>query len=292
MSWLLFLPRLTGGSSARVRVWRRLQRLGAISIQGAVWVLPDVEPASESLRWFSHELGDTGSGAVIARADWLHGLDNSALTRRFREAATAQWATLIAEARGAASSEGPGLQRRFDEIAARDFFESPRKGEAVRALKKLLAAPRRALSAKKESFEGRSWITRRGIKVDRMASGWLIRRFIDPKARFRFVDLARYQPRAGELRFDMQGAEFTHEGERCTFEVLQHRFAPRDRALKHLGELVHDLDIADGKFGHDEVAGFGQQLAAIAAAHPDDLARLDRASALLDDLYALRKNRG
>src|SRR4051812_23387892 len=97
MHWLLFLPRLAGGSSARVRVWRRLQKLGAISIQGAVWVLPDVAPAAKSLRWFTHELGDAGSGAVLARAQWLDGLPDEELIRQFKDAANAQWEGFVSE---------------------------------------------------------------------------------------------------------------------------------------------------------------------------------------------------
>lgn len=291
MQWLLFLPRLAGDSSARVRVWRQLQKLGAISIQGAVWVLPDVKPADEAIRWLLHELGDTGMGAVLARAEWIEGLSEQELIGQFRDAATARWDALVADISTAQPGHAAGLSRRAEEIAARDFFPSRRKAEATRLLAQLQATPPKRRRLKAESYTGRTWVTRRDIHVDRMASGWLIRRFIDPKARFRFVELPRYQPRNGELRFDMQAAEFTHEGERCTFEVLQHRFARKDRALKQLGELVHDLDFEDGKFGHPQVSGFGQQLAAIAAAHPDDLTRLERASALLDDLYLLRKKR-
>jgi hypothetical protein len=290
VAWLLFLPRLTG-SSARVRVWRRLQKLGAISVQGAVWVLPDVKRASDALRWVTHELSDLGGGGVIARADWIEGLSDAALTRQFREAASAQWAAFIAEATKARRTRALDLGRRFDEIAARDFFSSPGKSEAARLLKRLRARPAGTPAPVKEQYVGRTWVTRRGIRVDRMASGWLIRRFIDPRARFRFVDLSRYQHRPGELRFDFDGAEFTHQEQRCTFEVLQARFHPRDRALKTLGELVHDLDFADGKFGHAEVAGFGQQLAAIASSHADDLARLERVSVMLDELYQHRKRR-
>lgn len=228
---------------------------------------------------------------MIARADWLEGLSSAELTRQFRDAATTQWASFIAEARKAKPDQASRLARRFDEIAARDFFCVPSRAEARQLLKRLQTPQTTKPTVKEERYESRIWVTRRDIHVDRMASGWLIRRFIDPKATFRFVDLSRYHHRPDELRFDLDGAEFTHEGERCTFEVLQRRFCPKDRALKLIGELVHDLDLDDRKFGRPEVAGFGQQMAAIASSHNDDVVRLDRASAMLDDLYHHRKSR-
>ena len=129
-------------------------------------------------------------------------------------------------------------------------------------------------------------MTRTGIHVDRMASAWLIRRWIDPEARFRFVAEAGYVPGAGELRFDMFEGEFTHRGDRCTFEVLAGDFAPNDGALARLGELVHDVDFKDGKYGAPETAGFARVIEGICARTASDAERLERGAALLDDLYA------
>jgi hypothetical protein len=136
-----------------------------------------------------------------------------------------------------------------------------------------------------EAAQGRTWVTRTGIKVDRMASAWLIRRFIDPKAKFKFVP-ANYRPQERELRFDMSEAEFTHEGDQCTFEVLIRRFGLEDPGLRHLAEIVHDIDLKDAKFGREEAAGIGQLVAGIAAAHAGDEERLARGAALFEDLYA------
>jgi hypothetical protein len=290
MRWLVFLPELSGGSSERVRVWRGLQRLGAVSLQNALWVLPDVPRAIEALRWFRHELSDQGSRGALGRLDWLEGHDDAALLKRFKDAAAEQWQALAREVAGAAPEQKAALARRFEELARRDWLGAPGRAEAERALQRLGRTPP-AAGRGKGRLIARTWVTRRDIHVDRMASAWLIRRFIDPRARFRFVDLARYRPQHRDLRFDMDGGEFTHQGQRCTFEVLQHRFRPKDRALKRLGELVHDLDFGDGRFGRPETAGFGQQLDAIATAHAEDRARLERASALLDDLYAHGKGR-
>ena len=137
-----------------------------------------------------------------------------------------------------------------------------------------------------ETARGRTWITRAGIKVDRMASAWVIRKFIDPEARFKFVPAKDYRPEPRELRFDMFDAEFTHEGDLCTFEVLIQRFGLDDPGLRHLAEIVHDIDLKDAKFGRDEAAGIGQLVIGIAATSEDDEARLSRGAALFDDLFA------
>ena len=132
----------------------------------------------------------------------------------------------------------------------------------------------------------RVWVTRRGVQVDRIASAWLIRRFIDPKARFKFVSGTGYAAQPGELRFDMFEGEFTHRGDRCTFEVLTLRLGRDDLALTALAEIVHDIDLKDGKYGREEVAGVRSLIAGIAASSPDDTQRLERGAVLLDDLYS------
>jgi hypothetical protein len=136
-------------------------------------------------------------------------------------------------------------------------------------------------------------VTRADIHVDRLASAWLIRRFIDPAAHFKFVPARGYKPEPGELRFDMFEGEYTHEGERCTFETLLARFALADLALAAIGEIVHDIDCKDERFGRPEAAGVATVLQGIVALHPLDSARLERAIALWDDLYAhFHKSRG
>ena len=135
-------------------------------------------------------------------------------------------------------------------------------------------------------LRGRVWVTRRGVKVDRIASAWFVRRFVDAGARFRFVDPESAVPRAGELRFDMTGGDFTHEGDLCTFEVLLARAGPKDAALAAVAEIVHDIDLKDSKFSRPETAGVRQLVEGIVAAHPKDDDRLARGFALFDDLHA------
>jgi hypothetical protein len=138
----------------------------------------------------------------------------------------------------------------------------------------------------------RTWGTREGVYVDRMASAWLIRRFIDPEARFKFVSGKGYRPDKGELRFDMFEAEFTHEGDKCTFEVLLERAALRESALRAIGEIVHDIDLKDGKFGRTEVAGIRTLIEGIRAATKEDSERIARGTEVSNNLYEyFRKKR-
>jgi hypothetical protein len=138
---------------------------------------------------------------------------------------------------------------------------------------------------------GNVWVTRSGVFVDRIASAWLIRRFIDPKARFKFVPARGYKHRSGELRFDMVGAEYTHVGEDCTFQTLLRRFALDDRALDAIGEVVHDIDCKDEKFARPETAGVHGLLRGIADATDDDDARLERGATVFENLYAFYRGR-
>ena len=181
-------------------------------------------------------------------------------------------------------------------IAEAEFVE----GISDEELDAMLASER-ALSADSEGTDrapadrvepGRTWVTRTGVHVDRIASAWLIRRFIDAKARFKFVPARGYKRRAGELRFDMFEAEYTHAGEDCTFQTLVRRFALRDRALRAIGEIVHDIDCKDDRYHRPETAGVAGLIRGIVQAHDTDRARIERGAAALDDLYEyFRKQR-
>jgi hypothetical protein len=205
------------------------------------------------------------------------------------------------EKRGELQAAVARLQRRMGDIGALDFFHA-RSREPVEGLlgeleqRLALQAPDRepVRASPAEKPRGATWVTRTGIHVDRMASAWLIRRFIDPQARFKFVSAREYRHRENELRFDMFDGEFTHQGELCTFEVLLARFEITDAALRAIAEIVHDIDLKDEKYGRPDNAGFEHLINGIAMAHPEDEVRLQRASAVLDDLheYFKRKRRG
>jgi hypothetical protein len=303
--WLLLIHQIPPTPNyLRVKVWRRLQRLGAVSIKASVYALPlDVEDALEDFQWVAREILAAGGEATVCEARFLEGLTDVAVESLFRAARDADYAQLAEEARqlGAsadASTLATGVRRlrkRLTEVAELDFFGAAGRESAeglVSALEQRVARalaqqPARQAKPEPESVRGRTWVTRRGIHVDRMASAWLIKRFIDPEARFRFVPGKSHAPAPGELRFDMFEGEYTHEGEACTFEVLLERFGLKDRALTALAEIVHDIDLKDEKYGRPETAGVERLVAGIALAHREDEERMARASAVLDDLYAI-----
>ena len=171
-----------------------------------------------------------------------------------------------------------------------DFFGAPKGQLAVTVVEELaqtIEEPAQASSEAEssDSYRDRTWVTRAGVHVDRMASAWLIRRFVDPEAHFKFVTEKQYAPKDGEVRFDMFNAEFTHEGDRCTFEVLVDRMRLDDPALRAIAEVVHDIDLKETKFDRPETSGIAVLVAAIAMAHRDDEDRIARAAAVLEDLY-------
>lgn len=312
--WLLLIHQIPPKPDyLRVKIGRRLQRIGAVPVKNSVYVLPDSDQSFEDFQWTRIEIIDGGGDASICRAEFIDGLTSDQIRHVFRTARNSDyaaiaasarelWATLRSSGRSAPRNRTPAaddvakLRRRLASVTAIDFFDAPERATAVEALDILEAelqpertAPRakRAARVTRDEYHGRTWVTRAGVFVDRMASAWLIRRFIDSDARFRFVREEDYRPARTELRFDMFEGEFTHEGDRCTFEVLSGRFVPDDAALRTLGEVVHDIDLKDGKFGRDDAAGIERVLTAIVRASDDDSVRIERAGQLFDDLYAL-----
>ena len=310
--WLLLIHQIPPKPDyLRVKIGRRLQRVGAVAVKNSVYALPDSEQSLEDFQWVRAEIVDGGGDASICRAEFVDGLTGDAIRQIFREARDADFASIAtaarelwAAARSASRTEGARgrpddeltkLRRRFAAVAAIDYFDSPGRAAAREAIEILEAErePERAGPASARSprmsraeYTGRTWVTRRNVFVDRMASAWLIRRFIDPDARFRFVAEEGYRPARGEVRFDMFEGEFTHEGDRCTFEVLADRFMPNAPGLRALAEVVHDIDLRDDKFGHEETAGIERVIAGIARSAADDEARIERSRQLFDELYA------
>ena len=313
--WLLLIHQIPPKPNYfRVKIWRRLQRLGAVGIKNSVYALPSSEQAHEDLNWVLREIVEGGGDASLVEARFVEGLSDGQVEEMFRSARDAEYQEVAAEARDLArhlsrKGEPPEekraelepvlmrLQKRVGEIAAIDFFHGrarePVEG-LLRDLADRLARPEPDGGKKTATVErprGRTWVTRTGIHVDRMASAWLIRRFIDPDARFKFVAAREHRHKPGELRFDMFDGEYTHKGELCTFEVLLRSFEITEAALRPIAEMVHDVDLKVETHGRPETAGFEQLVNAIAMGHREDEVRLARASAVLDDLYELFKRK-
>jgi hypothetical protein len=283
-----------------------------VAIKNSVYVLPCTEQATEDFQWVLREIVEGGGDGTICEATFVDGLTDAQIEALFHKAREPDFAAITSEAKelatsldeqrpaadvGALSTSLARLKRRYSDVAAITFFETPGQRAAaaaigsaerrLRAARAPAATPHTEAGLATKTTRGRTWVTRTGIFVDRIASAWLIRRFIDPDARFKFVPPQGYRPEPGELRFDMFEAEYTHEGNRCTFEVLLERFHLDDPALGVLAEIVHDIDLKDDKFGREEAAGIERVLAGIAQAHADDAARLERGAAVFDDLYGL-----
>jgi hypothetical protein len=274
--WLLLIHQIPPKPDYfRVKVRRRLDRLGSVALKNSVYVLPLNEDTTEDFEWLAREIRAEGGEATLCRASLLDGIGDAELEEMFRSARNADYAEVERMA-GDSSAEADleRARRRLAQVRKLDFFESAGRERAERAVQ----GPRDAAESKANP-QGALWVTRPGVKVDRMASAWLIRRFIDPAARFAF------DPRTPGLRFDTYEGEYTHEGDRCTFEVLLQRFALDDPALREVSEVVHDVDCKDGKFDRAEASGIAAIVDGIAATHADDAERLRQGAVVFEGLY-------
>jgi hypothetical protein len=295
----------------RVRVRRRLAGIGAVPLKNSVYVLPEREDTREDLEWLLREIVQDGGEGSLSVATFIDGITDRRLRTAFNSNRDEAYAELAAEATRArerlgepdSGGEPPRdaadalsrLERSLEEIRGLDFFHAPGREDAEQAVA-LLELELEATKQKEEAMTGEAWstvkprgttwVTRRGVRVDRTACAWLVRRFIDPEARFKFVDPNGYRPSEGELRFDMFDGEFTHEGERCTFETLLERFGlGEDAGLAAIAEIVHDLDLKETRYGRAEAAGLASILAGIARLHEDDVERIAGGAPVFDYLY-------
>ena len=291
----------------RAKIRQRLTKVGAVALKNAVYVLPRLEDCLEDFEWIAQEAIAGGGEAYVCEAAFNESGTNTALVERFRQDRDADYAALAASIRqgnrkarrrGVANppeEEFPAslarARKRLDEIAHVDFFRAKGRAEVERsigALERRIASGRASghqRKARVSEFSNRTWVTRRSIKVDRIASAWLVRRFLDARARFRFIDPKQETARPGEITFDMIGGDFTHEADRCTFETLRRRVGIKDPALGPVAEIVHEIDLKDGKFGRPESRGIERLVTGICNASARDEERLDRGFALFDDLY-------
>jgi hypothetical protein len=309
-SWLLLIHQIPPQPAYfRVKVWRRLQSLGAVALKNSVYALPNTDEAREDFEWVLREIVKEGGEATLCEARLIEGLSDDEVQRAFHAARDADYAE-VAEAarklekelprgtvpddrRSQVATDVARLRRRLNEVSHIDFFGAPGR-EAAEGRVSGLEARLRHVGAETmqdghdeggSALRGRVWVTRKGVHIDRIASAWLIRRFVDPDAQFKFVPAKGYRPAADEVRFDMFDAEFTHEGDACTFEVLVSRLRLTARGLMPIAEIVHDIDLKDAKFGRPEAPGVDRLIAGIAMGHRGDESRLERGSAVFDDLF-------
>ena len=293
-------------SSLRVRVWRRLRSLGAVALKRSAYLLPDTPERYEDFQWLAQEIQREGGDATLVRVQQIENMAPDDVRGLFHEPRDQEYRVLGARYRkllqsldrksAAASArirdEGARLAKEHQRIHDIDFFDAPGGAEVRRLEETIAMRTRRPESARREAppvldltkLRGRRWVTRPRPHVDRIASAWLIKRFIDPKAEFVFALPAEFPGDA--IPFDAPGVELSHQGEDCTFETLVRRAKLRDRRLARLAELVHEADLRDGKFPHEEARGIAAASRALLAASADDHQVLAQGMALFEGLYA------
>jgi hypothetical protein len=303
--WLLLVPQLPSNPAyLRVKLWRRLREVGAVALKNAVHALPNRPECAEQFRALLREVEAHGGSGLLCEGSFPDPRSEKDVRAAFLSAREADYSALekelrtLAQKHQRAKGRKPQLdlklgkiRQRMAEIVALDFFNAKGRKAVETLLTQLehshIARKATAISSGLDlsSLKGRLWVTRQGIHVDRIACAWLIRRFIDHAAKFRFVADRAYRPRKGELRYDMPDGEFTHEGDQCSFETLLKVASPHDPALRTIAEIVHDLDLEDSKFGHVETPGIAHVINGICRTQVSDEARVARGTELFDDIY-------
>jgi hypothetical protein len=277
-AWILLLYALPNGKgSQRVALWRQLRRYGCLALNTSAYILPDRPSCHEHLQWLAKQILDGGGEATVSKVLVIEGLDDQEIQKRFNAQRNAEYVELLKEASALRKRKGPpaALLRKFDRLKHQakqareiDYFGAS-KGrdldEVLRQLEEeLRGKPQKDTAPILEAkhYFKRVWITRPNPEIDRCASAWLIRKFIDPKATFQF---AAQKPRRGTaVTFDMLDADFTHQGDSCTFETLCLRFAISDPIISQIAEMVHDADLEDEKFDRKEAVGIDLMLKGLA----------------------------
>ena len=302
--WLMLILTLpTHPSSLRVRAWRKLRALGAVALKNSVYVLPQGADRLERLQWLTQEVQKDRGDATLLRVDRIENMTEDDVIRLFHEARRADYKELADRYRkclrglgrraggrdaARAAEELARLGREVDRVRELDFFDAPGfpEVERLRATAEMHLRPEAAdvAPAPLPELRGRLWATRPRPHIDRLASAWLIKRFIDRDARFLCAPPEQFPPEA--IPFDVMGAEFGHQGEDCTFETLFRRSQLDDPRLRTLAEIVHEVDLRDGKFERPEAPGVALAVSGLAATIKGDDELLAQGLALFDGIYA------
>jgi hypothetical protein len=293
--WLLLTFSLpVKRASQRVEVWRNLQRYGCVPLGNSGYLLPNTLVNQERFEWLAQAIRKYAGEASVVGVQSIDNLSTPQLAARFSEARARDYQELI---RGLqkissvpihkrATGRMSRLRTRFREVAEIDFFVSPLQKRVEDLLARADAPPEaqeRGGKLHAKDYVGRIWVTRPRPGIDRSASAWLIRKFIDKKARFTFAQEADVPHRA--VPFDMFQGGFGHRGDDCTFETLCKDFRIGDARVAAIGEMVHDADLADGKFGRKEAFGVDEVLKGFARKGMTDKEILDWGIEMMEGLY-------
>jgi hypothetical protein len=293
--WLLLTFTLpTKRASQRVEIWRKLQRYGAVPLGNSGYLLPTSPTNQERFEWLAAAVRKYAGEASVVKVQSIDNLSTPQLIGRFAEARAREYQELIGELQKRSSAvlrkhspkQVSRLRTRFREIAEIDFFQSPLQERVKEMFARVDASPASNGEAGKvnpREYLSRLWVTRKRPGIDRSASAWLIRNFIDKKARFTFASETQIPREA--VPFDMFHGGFGHRGEDCTFEALEKTFRIRDKRVEVIGQIIHDADLLDEKFGRKEGFGIDAVLSGWAKQGVPDKELLERGMELVEGLY-------
>lgn len=311
-NWLLLMHQIpTKPEAFRIKIWRALQKSGALQLKNSVYVLPTSSENELKFSAFVEEIVKAGGEAFLCKSQFVLGIDQEEVVAMFKNDRKNKYIELAKEVRVlqklVPANQRPlendlmtiehslgKLERQMKELKAVDFFPSKTNDHTLKLLNGLISkinqlrnGPATKVIIKKvKDFQGKTWVTRSNIHIDRLASAWLISKFIDKRAKFKFVEENNYKPAKNEVRFDMFNGEFTHIGDCCTFEILSKSFAFNSVAFNTIGEIIHDLDLKDTKYNHPETAGIETLLRGIIINENNDIRKIEKATVLLDNLYS------
>ncbi len=314
--WLLLIYSLPlKAAKERMSLWRKFKQLGAVSLKNSVYILPSSAGTYENFQWLSQEIQSIGGEATLVKTRGIENLDDEEVIDLFNASRDSDYSGIIKACEAllkkstiwkkTVPAEEDGLSKELNQIAKKvkalreiDFFNAPLGREVNRLFQRCTRSlevrrqrlkPGASTPLRKENFQGKIWVTRKRPHVDRLASAWLIRRFIDPQANFLFQMAGEPIPE-GSIPFDTIGVELSHQGEDCTMETLLKRFALKDPAAWEIARIVHDADLKDGKYGKEEAKWLNLLLKGMADTKEDDAGLLEEGIRLFDYLYrALKK---
>lgn len=316
--WILFIHQIAQDApNLRVKVWRDLKKNGAVLFKNAVYVLPYNKQHEEIMQWLCKHIKDSGSDASLFITESLDKKQDEEIIKSFHEVCDKEYLALITACddmvkkieqvegtEGMTDNSIDNLKKSLNEInksaediARSDFFHAPQKERVSQKIQLIRQKLERwSTSLKREAsaimkiyrikdYVGKKWVTRKDVYIDRIASAWLIHRFIDPKAKFVFLAKSNDKAPNDTIPFDMYGAEFTHHGDDCTFETLIKAFDLKDPALQSIAEIVHDIDLSDSKYDRKEAEGIGQIITGLSKKLRNDYKLLEKGLEIFDALY-------
>lgn len=317
--WLLFFYTVHSKPvSNRMKVWRKLIKAGAVQLKGSVYILPFNDQHYEFLQWLVSEIDSMKGEGAFARIDKIDTMRNSEIVSLFDQQRAGDYKRLektlddierklSSIQKGAKSRDITGIKEQFNkllkdfgEVKKIDFFSS-KKGQTLQGMMKYVKTEITNLPGAEErkgspiaispksvvNYRNKIWVTRKKPFIDRMASAWLIRSFVDKKANFTFMNENKMKGLGkNKVAFDVRNGELTHMGDMCTFEVIIKSFGLKDKALKRIAEIVHDLDIKDDKYKAEEAKGLEDILKGIRKTSKNDRVALEKGMAVFEMLYA------